>query len=135
MNAKQKPSPNLSASEYERMKASLVSLISHELRTPLTYVSASLEMIEIALDTPEMQGEIHRFLKIIDQGVKQLHGTIDELLLFSNLEANPPEKVPAAIHEAVDPQELVCEIVNILKPTFQGKKQVVEVSIQENLLP
>lgn len=117
------------------MKASLVSLISHELRTPLTYVSASLEMIEIALETPEMQGEIYRFVNIIDQGVKQLHGTIDELLLFSNLEANPPEKVPAAIHEAVDLQELVCEVVNILKPTFQGKKQVVEVSIQENLPP
>jgi HD-GYP domain-containing protein (c-di-GMP phosphodiesterase class II)/nitrogen-specific signal transduction histidine kinase len=133
VNAKEKSPSNLSASEYERMKASLVSLISHELRTPLTYVSASLEMIEIALETPEMQGDIHRFLTIIDQGVKQLHSTIDELLLFSNLEANPPEKVPAAIHEAVDPQELICEIVNILKPTFQGKKQVVEVSIQENL--
>jgi HD-GYP domain-containing protein (c-di-GMP phosphodiesterase class II)/two-component sensor histidine kinase len=135
VKSEQTPPPNLSAHEYERMKSSLVSLISHELRTPLTYVSASLEMIEIALDAPDMQDEVRKFMGIIAQGVKQLHGTIDELLLFSNLESNPPENVPAVIHENVNPQELICEIVNILKPTMHAKKQVIEVSIQENLPP
>src|SRR5690606_25723929 len=74
--------------DFERLKASLVSLISHELRTPLTYISASLEMLEIAYESPEMQGDVRRFLNIIDQGVKQLNTTIDELLMFSSLEAD-----------------------------------------------
>ena len=65
--------------DFERLKATLVSLISHELRTPLTYISASLEMLEIAYENPGMTGEVKRFLNIIDQGVKQLNGTIDEL--------------------------------------------------------
>lgn len=134
MNSNQIPA-NDSVQDYERLKSALVSLISHELRTPLTYVSASLEMIEIALETPDMQAEIRRFLNIIAQGVKQLHTTIDELLLFSNLENALPEQQAVAIHEAVDLRNLTCEVVNILKPSYQAKKQVLEVSIQENLPP
>jgi len=135
VNSEQLPNSNDSAEDYERLKSSLVSLISHELRTPLTYVSASLEMIEIALEVPEMQAEVKRFLNIIGEGVKQLHHTIDELLLFSNLEKESPDKLKIQIRENIDVQELVCEVVNVLKPTFQAKKQVLEISIQEHLPP
>jgi HD-GYP domain-containing protein (c-di-GMP phosphodiesterase class II)/nitrogen-specific signal transduction histidine kinase len=120
--------------EYERLKSVLVSLISHELRTPLTYVSASLEMIEIALETPDNQAEIRRFLNIIAQGVKQLNSTIDELLLFSSLENASPRSDGERLVQ-VNVQELVCEVINTFKPSYQAKKQVFEVSIQEDLPP
>ncbi len=117
---------------FEKLKASLVSLISHELRTPLTYISASLEMLEIAYENPEMQSEIKRFLKIIDQGVKQLYGTIDELLLFSSTDDQSNNKPQNQI-QIVDLQRLVLEVLNILKPTYQKRQQVLEVAIQEDL--
>ena len=119
--------------DFERLKASLVSLISHELRTPLTYISASLEMLEIAYESPGMQGEVQRFLNIIDQGVKQLNSTVDELLMFSNLESNHPGKQKQQMQVDVDAQQLTVEVVNILKPIYLAKKQVMEVSIEENL--
>ncbi|MGV3524527.1 MAG: HD domain-containing phosphohydrolase [Candidatus Sericytochromatia bacterium] len=122
--------------DFERLKTSLVSLISHELRTPLTYISASLEMLEIAYESPEMQGDVRRFLNIIDQGVKQLNTTIDELLMFSSLEADtsqPRRHSGIQLQQEVDIQQLVLEVVNILKPTYLGKKQVLEVAIQEDL--
>jgi HD-GYP domain-containing protein (c-di-GMP phosphodiesterase class II)/two-component sensor histidine kinase len=118
--------------DFERLKASLVSLISHELRTPLTYISASLEMLEIAYENPGMDAEVNRFLNIIDQGVKQLNSTIDELLLFSSLESDPKAK-EVQPQPDVDVQQLVVEVLNILKPTYQAKKQVLEVSIQDDL--
>lgn len=117
---------------FEKLKASLVSLISHELRTPLTYISASLEMLEIAYENPEMKLEIKRFLEIIDQGVKQLYGTIDELLLFSSTEEQGTRKPQQQI-QTVDIKKLVLEVLNILKPTYQSRNQVLEVAIQEDL--
>lgn len=120
--------------DFERLKASLVSLISHELRTPLTYISASLEMLEIAYENPDMKPEVQRFLGIIDQGVKQLNFTIDELLMFSNLESSPPAKPRLQMAE-VDVQQLVVEVLNILKPSYQTRRQVMEVAIGEDLPP
>lgn len=120
--------------DFERLKASLVSLISHELRTPLTYISASLEMLEIAYDNPGMKAEVSRFLNIIDQGVKQLNSTIDELLMFSTLESSPPDK-QKQLTQDVDVQLLVVEVLNILKPSYQARKQVMEVAIEEDLPP
>ncbi|PKL76665.1 MAG: hypothetical protein CVV27_09120 [Candidatus Melainabacteria bacterium HGW-Melainabacteria-1] len=120
--------------DFERLKTSLVSLISHELRTPLTYISASLEMLEIAYESPAMHKEVGRFLKIIDQGVKQLNTTIDELLLFSNLESSPQARQNQP-QQDVNVQQLVVEVLSILKPSFQAKDQVLEVSIEEALPP
>lgn len=120
--------------DFERLKASLVSLISHELRTPLTYISASLEMLEIAYESPEMKGEVKRFLNIIDQGVQQLNTTIDELLMFSSLEqASPEPSLLSPSVQEVDIQQLILEVVNILKPTYQARQQVFEVAIQPDL--
>lgn len=122
--------------EFERLKTSMVSLISHELRTPLTYISASLEMLEMAYENPDLQGEVKRFLKIIDQGVKQLNASIDELLTFSSLEneaSGPPAHSGDLNIQAVNLQQLVLEVVNILKPSYTHKKQVLEVAIAEDL--
>lgn len=125
-------SSGLPERDFERLKASLVALISHELRTPLTYISASLEMLEIAYESPGMQVEVKRFLNIIDQGVKQLNTTIDELLQFSNLESSPEARQNQP-QQDVDVQQLVVEVLSILKPSFQAKEQVLEVGIDENL--
>lgn len=120
--------------DFERLKSAMVSLISHELRTPLTYISASLEMLEIAYESPEMQGEVKRFLNIIDQGVKQLNASIDELLTFSTLEAQT-SKPQTQSPTAVNLRKLVLEVLNILKPTYSSKRQIMEVSIQDDLPP
>lgn len=123
------------AQNFERLKSSLVSLMSHELRTPLTYISASLEMLEIAYENPEMQAQVPKFLGIIDQGVQQLNTTIDELLTFSELEANPAEAPKSHAIQRTDVKALVLGVINIVRDTYQAKKQVFEVSIQEELPP
>lgn len=129
----EKPNPDR---EFERLKTSMVSLISHELRTPLTYISASLEMLEMAYETPQLQGEVKRFLNIIDQGVKQLNSSIDELLTFSNLELEASQSKTHSGNlnfQNIDLQQSVVEVVNILKPSYTSKQQVLEVAIAENL--
>lgn len=123
-----------SSQDFERLRSTMVSLISHELRTPLTYISASLEMLEIAYENPELQKEVKRFLQIIDQGVKQLGSSIDELLSFSSLEreAHQPALAPHTRQE-LDLRELVLGVVNVLKPSYTSKRQVLEVAIADDL--
>lgn len=118
------PSSANTSDEFERLKSSIVSLISHELRTPLTYVSASVEMIEMALENPQMKQDIRRFLGIIDQGVKQLNTIVDELLLFSSLEKNTPEQVTPQVRSGVDIRLLVNDILNLLVPSIAAKELV-----------
>lgn len=126
------PDPIDDARNFERLKSSLVSLMSHELRTPLTYISASLEMLEIAHENPEMQSQVPKFLGIIDQGVQQLNATIDELLTFSELESTPSNTPTQHSVQRTDIKALVLGVVNILRDTYQAKKQVFEISIQED---
>ena len=124
--------PFSDANSFERLKSSLVSLVSHELRTPLTYISASLEMLEIAYENPEMQAQVPKFLGIIDQGVQQLNTTINELLTFSELESTSSEPRSNLV-QSTDVKALVLGVVNILRDTYQAKKQVFEISIQDDL--
>jgi len=133
MNDKSRSEETGLEQNFERLRSSIVSLISHELRTPLTYISASLEMLEIAYENPEMQSEVRRFLNIMDQGVKQLSASIDELMMFSTLESIAPEAPKTRLEQETDLQQLVVEVVNILKPAYQNKRQVLEVSIQEEM--
>lgn len=116
------PSSANPSDEFERLKSSIVSLISHELRTPLTYVSASVEMIEMALENPQMKQDIRRFLGIIDQGVKQLNTIVDELLLFSSLEKNTPDQIAPQVRSGVDIRLLVHDILNLLAPSIAAKQ-------------
>ena len=126
------PDPMNTERNFERLKSSLVALISHELRTPLTYISASLEMLEIAYENPEMQAQVPKFLGIIDQGVQQLNTTINELLTFSELESTPTQPQRNLV-QRTDVKVLVLGVVNVLRDTYQAKKQVFEISIQDEL--
>lgn len=126
----QSPSEN---TEFERLKTSLVSLLSHELRTPLTYISASIEMMEIAIEEPSMKEEMHNFLNIMARGVKQLNTIIDDLLLFSTLEKTPTNKQASQVHEGINIKDLVHDVVAALKPSLQAKKQNLSLVCNEEL--
>ncbi len=75
--------------KLEEMRSEFVANVSHELKTPLTSILGYVETLkEGALEDKENSG---RFLSIIDDHAKKLHGLIEDLLLLSSVESGRAE--------------------------------------------
>jgi PAS domain S-box-containing protein len=72
------------AEQASELKSLFVANVSHEIRTPLTSVLAALEMLE---DT-DLEADQIRLLTHADRSGRRLLRLVDDLLGFSELEAN-----------------------------------------------
>ncbi|MDE1463634.1 ATP-binding protein [Spartinivicinus poritis] len=65
-------------------KSSFLANMSHEIRTPLNGVLATAELL---LETPNTNNERSSYIKLIYQSSKSLLSVIDDILVYSSLEA------------------------------------------------
>lgn len=87
MNAQEK----LDAEQEHRM---LISNIAHDLKTPITAIKGYSEgILDGVADTPEKQ---ERYLKTIYNKANEMNTLINELTLYSNIDAN---KIPYNFHK------------------------------------
>ena len=101
------------AETSNRAKDGFLAMISHELRTPMNGILGMLELLD---DGQLAEAQAER-LQHARQSANSLLGLLDEILLFSRLEAGPVtvERGPT------DPAELLGGIARLLQPQAARK--------------
>ena len=96
------------AERSNRAKDGFLAMISHELRTPMNGILGMLELLDDGLLRDEQAERLHH----ARQSANALLGLLDDILLFSRLEAGPMpiERGPA------DPSELLGSVARLLQP-------------------
>jgi signal transduction histidine kinase len=102
------------AQEAIRAKASFLAVISHELRTPLNAVLGYTELLAAEITGP-LNPNQKKQLGRIDAGTKRFVGLVEEILLFSRLEAGREE----VYLTRVDAFELAQDVVALIAPLVQ----------------
>ncbi|MBU6999221.1 MAG: PAS domain S-box protein [Theionarchaea archaeon] len=106
--------------EANQMKSDFIDLASHELKTPLTSIKLYLEMIRMGRYgqlTPELEEKIH----LIQASSNRLGEIIDNTLLSSR-----KGKKDLDI-ERISLSELIQDVISQLRPSWESKKQKIEV--------
>ncbi len=115
---------NLSRTRYE-----YVANISHELRTPLANMRGLAEGLRDGLVTDEQ--ERIRYYGIIVDEVRRLSRLVNDLLELSGLQSNPA----AFEMEKVEPTEIMWELYDLNKKSFDEKNQTFTLDVPEEDLP
>ena len=97
------------AEHVARLKSEFLNQVSHELRTPLAVIIGYIECITDGL-YGEIESKHHEILQIVAKQSSHLKNMIDQILIFSRLEAN---KQPLRIEEFP-----VSKVFNDLRDTF-----------------
>ena len=97
------------AEHVARLKSEFLNQVSHELRTPLAVIIGYIECITDGL-YGEIESKHQEILQIVAKQSSHLKNMIDQILIFSRLEAN---KQPLRIEEFP-----VSKIFNDLRETF-----------------
>jgi signal transduction histidine kinase len=97
------------AEHVARLKSEFLNQVSHELRTPLAVIIGYIECITDGL-YGEIESKHQEILQIVAKQSSHLKNMIDQILIFSRLEAN---KQPLRIEELP-----VSKILNDLRDTF-----------------
>ncbi len=108
--------------EASRMKTVFLSNMSHELRTPLNSVIALSGVLSRRLAS-KIPSEEYAYLGVIERSGKHLLELINDILDLSRIEAGKEDAEIASF----SPDELVEEIVDILKAQADAKSIAVEV--------
>ncbi len=114
----------LSRTRYE-----YVANISHELRTPLANMRGLAEGLRDGLVTDEQ--ERMRYYGIIVDEVRRLSRLVNDLLELSGLQSNPA----AFEMEKVEPTEIMWELYDLNKKSFDEKNQTLTLDVPEEDLP
>ncbi|MGB7951304.1 MAG: HAMP domain-containing sensor histidine kinase [Candidatus Binatia bacterium] len=97
------------AEHVAKLKSEFLNQVSHELRTPLAVIIGYIECITDGL-YGEIESKHHEILQIVAKQSSHLKNMIDQILIFSRLEAN---KQPLRIEEFP-----VRKVFNDLRDTF-----------------
>lgn len=118
---------NLELKELDRLKIQFVSTLSHELRTPL---SAILGFSQLLLQRFQRQqdGQITSMLERVFKNGKQLLALIEDLLNYSQLHTSHLELQV----DAIDLTQLVCVVVDEMRPLADQKGLSLQVYIPPN---
>jgi signal transduction histidine kinase/GAF domain-containing protein len=114
--------------EIDKLKSDFIAVVSHELKTPVSAMMGFATLIEdgIAGDITEEQMEYLNKIQI--QG-ERLIRLINDLLDFSKLEAG---QMPLYL-QLLDPDELVIEVVETLRPLADEKSMKIKYNIEKEL--
>jgi signal transduction histidine kinase len=115
--------------EIEKRLKEFYSTISHELRTPLTSIRGSLGLIEGGV-LGEISPEVKEYLSIARGNCDRLIDLINDILDLRRIDAKQIELKLAP----VDPQTLVHESVDKVKPIAEAKGISLELDCQSKQL-
>ncbi len=109
--------------KVERLKESFLGRVNHELRTPLLPALFALEGIE-----PDISSERgKRSFQALRSNLRLLRDTIENLLLFSELQKESPD----FYRTSVDVDKLLELIVRAYKPEWEGRGLTIEVILDK----
>src|SRR6266481_8425378 len=98
------------AEHVAKLKSEFLNQVSHELRTPLAVIIGYIECITDGL-YGEIEPKHHEILQVVAKQSTHLKNMIDQILIFSRLEAG---KQPIRIEEIQ-----LTKVINDLKDTFE----------------
>jgi len=107
----------------EQIRKDFVANVSHELRTPLTALKGSTEvLLDGAYRNPE---ECRKFLEIMDKQLRNVQNLVIDMLKLANVDntGTPFQR------ETVEVKSFLSEIVSILEPLAQKKRQAFTVTL------
>lgn len=115
--------------EYaNQLKGRFISNMSHELRTPLNSI---LGFSEVLLDRTfgDLTEHQERYLKNIHNSGKHLLELVNNILDIAKIEAGKYEMV----YETIPIDDLMNEVINVMKPLAEAKFIEIMVSVGENV--
>ncbi len=75
---------NRALQRLDQTKSDFISVASHELRTPLTVIKGYVEML---LENPSADLEVHQYIKGINDGAIRLHEIMDSMFEIAQIDA------------------------------------------------
>jgi two-component system phosphate regulon sensor histidine kinase PhoR len=111
----------------ERVRQDFVANVSHELRTPLTTIKGYME----ALRDGGLQdhGQAEQFLGVIQRHTERMEKIVSDLLLLSEIESSDR----ALQKETLNLLEVIQAAVEAVRPMAEGKKQNIQIKLEEGL--
>ncbi len=114
--------------ELDALRNDLTSMIYHDLRSPLGNIVSSLDMLERLLE--DQQDEtVTAVMRIANHSIGRIQRLLNSLLDINRLEAGQP----VVSQDAVSPAELVQDAVSAVMPQAGGRRQIIEVEMEETL--
>ena len=108
----------------DRLRSDFIASVSHDLRTPLTAARAGVGLLELGM-ADRLQAPERDLLHNVRRNIERLHGQIDELLTFNQLESGTWR----LDREPLDLRAVVLEALAAVHPLIQEKGQTLEVDI------
>ncbi len=119
------------ASELDRLKQQIVTVLSHELRTPLTYITGYTELAleELPSLSPEA---LQQFLEGIRRGSERLNRLVQDLLTLIRLDTG---QAAAEFRLLVRPQENFAELVRRTVQRYESLAAQSGISLEARVPP
>ena len=122
---------NTMAAQLERLdktRNQFVSNASHELKTPLTTMKI---MLESMIYQPDMPAELRtEFMQDMNHEIDRLTGIITDLLTLTRMDSEKGEMKK----EPVDMSALTTEVIHLLRPVAEKRRQRIESAISSDLM-
>ena len=97
--------------ELSQLKSNFVSMVSHEFRTPLGIIQSSAELLRDFYERMPLP-ERNEQLESIARNTRRMAGMMEEILVFSRLDAGKMEFQPAAVDLNVFCRRMVDEVLS-----------------------
>lgn len=111
-----------------KSKSEFVSVVSHELKLPMTSIKGYSDLM-LSDATGELNENQKNFLTTIRNNVNRMATLVSDLADISRIESGNIRIEP----RAVPVWDVVDEVVNLTRNQMEQKKQIVSISIPENL--
>lgn len=110
--------------ELKNRETAIISILNHELKTPVSIITGNLELMrktDLAHDQKE-------YLRKIERNSKRLSETIDEILLFENLEDESSEEA-----EYIKFKEIINELIADYEELALEKNLMIAIDMDKTL--
>ncbi|MBN2083694.1 MAG: GAF domain-containing protein [Anaerolineales bacterium] len=109
-------------------KSQFVSIVSHELKIPMTSIRGYADLLKQGLIGPVNEKQLE-FLRTIVSNVDRMTALVSDLSDISRIETGRLRIEPAPVPAG----ETIREVLTQMKPQFDARRQVVEITIPEDL--
>ncbi|WP_321418837.1 PAS domain S-box protein [uncultured Methanomethylovorans sp.] len=120
----------IAANESNRIKSDIIKNITHELKTPLTAVIGFSDIMLEQQDNSNLNESQKRYIQHINNGGRQLLGTVNKILDFSRYEASEMGQLTVG---KVCIKQLINETVGILFSKSIKKNQIIDTKMDSDI--
>lgn len=122
---------------FNQLKEDFLAATSHEMRTPLSNIKMAISMLDNVMNqsgilqstTPPTSASVGRYIDIIRQECERELNLVDDLL---NMRIIDTETYPLELTD-IHLQSWLPEIIKSFQEIAQAQKQVLEISVADNL--